>query len=85
MDEVTRQIDKSYKNLKSNKQIFNHWVDKSNKSKIHQVDYEFNSGDVIAIQCVDWSKEMSDEKGWLDSFRVTLFDKETSEFLISLN
>ena len=72
-------------NGECDKDTFNHWADKSNKSKVHQIDYEFNSGDVIAVQCVDWSKKITDENGWKDSFRVTLFDKETSEFLRSLN
>ena len=85
MDKVANEIDETYKNLKSDKDTFNHWADKSNKSKVHQIDYEFNSGDVIAVQCVDWTKKITDENGWKDSFRVTLFDKETAEFLRSLN
>ena len=85
MDKVTNEIDETYNNLKSGKDTFNHWADKSNKSKVHQIDYEFNSGDVIAVQCVDWSKKITDENGWKDSFRVTLFDKETADFLKSLN
>ncbi len=85
MNEVTNEIDKEYLHLKSEKNVFNHWVDKSNKSKVHQIDYEFNSGDAIAVQCVDWSKEMEEENGWIDNFRVTLFDKDTLNFLRSLN
>ena len=85
MNNVANEIDETYKNLKSDKNTFNHWADKSNKSKVHQIDYEFNSGDVIAVQCVDWSKKITEENGWKDSFRVTLFDKETADFLKSLN
>jgi len=85
MSEVTDEIDKDYSHLKSEKNVFNHWVDKSNKSKVHQIDYEFNSGEAIAVQCVDWSKKMEDENGWSDNFRVTLFDKDTLNFLRSLN
>tara|TARA_Y100000992_G_scaffold244395_1_gene175510 strand:+ start:715 stop:1293 length:579 start_codon:yes stop_codon:yes gene_type:complete len=85
MSEVTDEIDKDYSHLKSEKNVFNHWADKSNKSKVHQIDYEFNSGEAIAVQCVDWSKKMEYENGWIDNFRVTLFDKDTLNFLRSLN
>ena len=85
MNEVTNEIDKDYSHLKSEKNIFNHWVDKSNKSKVHQIDYEFSTGESIAVQCVDWSKKMEEENGWSDNFRVTLFDKDTLDFLRSLN
>ena len=30
-------------------------------------------------------KEMEEENGWIDNFRVTLFDKDTLNFLRSLN
>ena len=85
MNDVTNEIDEDYLHFKSDKNIFNHWVDKSNKSKVHQIDYEFSSGDAIAVQCVDWSKKMEEENGWIDNFRVTLFDKKTLDFLRSLN
>ena len=85
MNKVTVDLDKSYKNYKTDLNIYDHWADKSKKSKVHEINYELDSGDSITIQCVDWSKKIQNENGWLDSFRVTLFDKETSDFLISLN
>ena len=85
MDKIADQVDKTFKNLKSDKKKFNHWADKSNQSKVTHIDYIFNSGDAIAIQCFDWTQKITDENGWKDSFRVTLFNKETAEFLRSLN
>ena len=85
MNEVTNELDKNYKKYKNDLNIFDHWADKSKKSKVYQIEYLFKSGDSIAIQCVDWSKNMEDKNRWFDSFRVTLFNKETIDFLISLN
>ena len=85
MNEVTNELDKNYKKYKNDLNIFDHWADKSKNSKVYQIEYLFKSGDSIAIQCVDWSKNMEDKNRWFDSFRVTLFNKETIDFLISLN
>ena len=81
MDKIADQVDKTFKNLKSDKK-FNHWADKSNQSKVTHIDYIFNSLNAIAIQCFDWTKKLY-ENGWKDSFN--LFNKETAEFLRSLN
>ena len=85
MNKFTDDLDKSYKNYKTDLNIHDHWVDKSKKSKVHEIAYELDSGDAIGIQCFDWSKKMQDENGWEDSLRVTFFNKETKDFLISLN
>ena len=60
MDEVITDVSNSFPNLnKTKKYERKHRADKSGKTTITEVYFHFKTGDVIAIQCTDYSKELN--------------------------
>ena len=60
IDEVIKDVSNSFPNLKkTKKKERKHRGDPSGKTIITEVYYNFNAGDVIALQCVDYSKEIN--------------------------
>jgi len=60
MDEVIEDISNSFTNLKkTKKKERKHRGDPSQKTMITEFYFNFNSGDVIAIQCIDFSKTLN--------------------------
>ena len=60
MDEVIEDISNSFTNLKkTEKKERKHRGDPSQKTIITEIYFNFNSGDVIAIQCIDFSKTLN--------------------------
>jgi len=60
MDEVINDISNSFPNLdKTNKRERKHRGDPSGKTAITEIYFNFKTGDTIAIQCVDYSKELN--------------------------
>ena len=49
-----------------------HSTDKTGKSTIHNVFFEFKSGDAAKVACFDWSKKIEKEKNWSDNLRVSI-------------
>ena len=56
---------------------YNHSADKSGKSKVTQIDFDFNSGDRVNVEMTDWSKKI----GYIDNLRVNIDTKEIIEWL----
>ena len=49
-----------------------HSTDKTGKSTIHNVFFDFKSGDAVKVACFDWSKKIEKEKNWSDNLRVSI-------------
>ena len=78
LDKISTELSGMFKNTKKrNKKTFPHNADKSGKSLVTDVMFTFNSGDVIMIGCVDWSKEQK----WSDHLRITIRTIEYDNFL----
>ena len=82
---IASNIRSGLKEFESNNDTYNHWYDKSNNSKVHQVAFDFPSGDAIVISCFDWSDKLTKENGWVDNIKVSINSKELTEFFLSLN
>ena len=61
-----------------------HPVDKSGKSTVEGIYFNFKSGSYIRISCYDWSKEF-EKKNWIDVLRVEIYTKEYNKWLILVN
>ena len=83
VDIVTNEISKILDENKKIPQIKNHDGDPTGKSKVKEVNWWFESNDVITVECWDWSKEISKNNGWKDNFAVTIFTNEYIEWLNS--
>ena len=57
--------------------ITKHWADKSKKSLMHQYKFTFPNNDYIAVECYDWSKNVS----WNDHLRVRIVTNKFDKFL----
>ena len=82
---IASDIKLGLKDFESNDNIYNHWYDKLNKSKVHQVAFDLSSGAAIVISCFDWSDRITEEKGWVDNIKVSINTKELNDFFLSLN
>ena len=77
-DEIIEEFSSKFPDFnKDNKKIFDHQSDPSGKSKVSSIEQKINAG-VIAIQCLDWSKEIN----WQDNLRVFLSSDEFEKWII---
>jgi hypothetical protein len=73
MDEVVADISELFENVEiKNSGFQNHPADKTGKSKTKTVFFKFNTGDNIIVGCADFSKELTNKKGWKDHLRVEI-------------
>ena len=55
-----------------------HPIDKSGKSKFQASHLNFKNGGSFRFTCYDWSKELTDKKGWNDSLSVSINSEKTT-------
>ena len=78
LDQVDLEVVEQFKNLnRKNKNTIKHNGDKSGKSLITDIIYDFTNGDRILLACYDWSKKM----GYADHLRISLRTKDYEFFL----
>tara|TARA_B100000029_G_scaffold287113_1_gene280866 strand:+ start:507 stop:1094 length:588 start_codon:yes stop_codon:yes gene_type:complete len=80
VDNVANEISNLFKNVKGKSVYKSHEGDPTGKSKTKSVDYWFKSG-VIAVECWNWSDEITEKKRWVDSFGVTIYTNEHVDWL----
>ena len=73
VDEIENVINKKLDGPSKTK----HWADKSNKSYFISYSYFFPNNDYIAVECYDWSKNVT----WNDHLRVSIMKYEFTKFL----
>ena len=78
LDEINLEVADLFKNIKkSDKKTMKHDSDKTGRSKVTSIMYEFKNGDTILLACYDWSKK----KKYADHLRISLRTKEFEYFL----
>lgn len=60
-----------------------HPFDKTNDSIVYQSYFFLNSGDVIGIECEDWSKDLEKKFNYTDRLKVTLVSSEHNYWLVN--
>ena len=55
-----------------------HPIDKSGKSKFQTTHLNFKTGGSFKFTCYDWSNELTDKKGWIDSLSVSINSEKTT-------
>ena len=80
MDKVSSEINQIFQDVrKVDNGLVDHSYDKTGNSKEYQIAYllkDVNEDDHIRLQCTDWSKKLTKEKNWTDSFNVGAYSKE---------
>ena len=79
-----KKLEKDFDNMFSNFEkltmdTYPHAVDKSGESKITDIVWQFNNGDVAILACYKWNPNYA--IGYPDEFRVAIGTKEFDDFL----
>ena len=86
MDKVSSEIDQIFQNVrKVDNGLVDHSYDETGNSKEYQIAYllkDVQEDDHIRLQCTDWSKKLTKEKNWTDSFNVGAYSKEILDWFI---
>ena len=76
MNDVEKEFDSMFKNLKKKKVTFDHPADPTGNSKVTAIYFYFSNKDTVSINCYDWSEE----KTFSDNFDISL---DTKEFYVA--
>ena len=55
--------------------------DKTGKSSRRSFYWEFDKGDIVAVECYDWSDEIFEKNSWYDNLRISIVSKELNDWL----
>ena len=74
--EIDKEFSSMYKNAKKRKYSLKLTLDPTGESVTHNIDFTFDSGDFIEINCTKYKKSLKIENNWQDSLQVTVNKKE---------
>jgi hypothetical protein len=80
-EDIKSDISEQFKNLLPNSYSKNHRADKSGKSKFSHDFYEYENGDMIIIELVNWSKEITKKNRWTDNVNLSVRSNKFNQFL----
>ena len=80
-EDIKSDISEQFKNLQSNSYSKNHRADKSGKSKFSHDLYEYENGDMIIIELINWSKEITKKNRWTDNVNLSVRSNKFNQFL----
>ena len=83
VDKVSKEISLMFKNVEKVVEEKNHVADPSGQSKSKGVYFWFGSGALASVECYDWSKKLTKEKGWTDNLNIYLATKEFADWLLN--
>ena len=86
-NEVLLEIENLFdsNNVKIAHQDNKHAYDSSGKSLVFKSVFEFKSGDLVDIECYDWSTEIEKKHtNWRDNFRISIVDYFFNKWLIEV-
>ena len=72
---LSKEISNLLKNSKKISALRNHDADPSGKSRVKDVVFKHKSGSIL-LECFDWSKEITEQKNWVDNFGVSLYSTQ---------
>jgi hypothetical protein len=75
VETVSKEISNLLKNSKKISALRNHEADPSGKSRVKDVVFKHKSGSIL-LECFDWSKEITEQKNWVDNFGVSLYSTQ---------
>ncbi len=80
-NKVEKEISDMFDNLEKYSSKGKHDADPSGNSYMHQTQYSFSKGGLIAIECLDWSDEITSKYNWQDNFSISFYSKEYEYFV----
>ena len=74
-------ISNQFKNLPINSYKKSHSGDKSGQSKVSHHLFEYKNGDMIVIETINWSNQITKKNRWTDNISVNLRSNKFNKFL----
>ena len=85
LDQVESDISSIYENSSKisndGKLTYDHPVDKTGQSKVTDIAWYFNTGDVIVAQCYNWQSEFGKKNNFKDSLTIAISNKDIDRWL----
>ena len=78
---IKLDISDQFKNLKKNTYDASHSADKSGNSKFSHNLFSYKNGDLIIIESINWSKEITKKHGWTDNINLSTRTNNFNKFL----
>lgn len=82
-EQIVQDIMSEFPTLERNDTDKPHPFDKTNDSIVYQSFFFLKSGDVIGIECEDWSKDLEKKFNYTDRLKVTLVSSEHNYWLVN--
>ena len=83
MSSIDEEISYIFKNLERTTDDGLHEADEKGESFVKSIRYWFENDDLISISCYNWSKRLTDLKGWTDNLSIEISTKEFNEWLLN--
>ena len=84
LDQIEKEISSLYEdnsNIKNDGKIsYNHPADKSGNSKVTDIAWIFQNGDVIVIQCYNWQTAFGKKNEFRDSLKIAISNKDIDKW-----
>ena len=80
---IVDELKSLFPNLVPKNFKLDHIYDKSGKSKQHQTVFLLKNDAHVRVECVDWSKEISNKNNWQDNLVVASISTEISLWIAS--
>ena len=74
--EIEKEFSSMYKNAKKRKYSLKLTLDPTGESVTHNIEFTFDSGDFIEINCTKYKKSLKIENNWRDALQVIISTKE---------
>ena len=82
-EQIVQEILSEFPTLERNDIDKPHPFDKTNDSTVYQSYFFLDTGDVIGIECEDWSKDLEEKLNYTDRLKVTLVSSEHNNWLVN--
>ena len=82
--EIEKEFSLIYKNATKRKDTLEFDWDPTGESVTHNIEFTFDSGDFIEINCTKYKKSLKIENNWEDALQVTVNKKEISDWFNNL-
>jgi len=85
LDNLDKELSVMFSDTKKiNKQTYPHLIDKSDETKITDIIWKFDSGDLILIQCYDWeSSNFGKERNYTDEMKISISNKDFDKWMLT--
>ena len=78
--EIVKEFSLQFKNTKKKEHDFIFPWDPTGKSHVFNIQFFFNSGDVITVSCAEYEKNIKIENNWQDGLSVAISKKRANDW-----